>query len=151
MTERPNGGASERERERGSDRGQLSLPAIEAAIGALFLLAVIGGFALDHPDPGRSEARLDVYAADAATVLAGEPPRHGGTTRLDEVSRSADAFERERAALSRRIERVLPANLLFRVRTPRGAVGHARPPGVVTGRASVPTSHGAVVIRVWYA
>lgn len=134
-----------------TDRGQLSLPAIEAAVGALLLLAVIAGFALDHPDDGRREARLDAYAADAAAVLANDPPRHGGTTRLDEVSRSADSFDRERSALRRRLDRILPANLLFRVRTPHGSVGYPRPPAVPAGRASVPTPHGELTIRVWYA
>jgi hypothetical protein len=94
---------------------------------------------------------LDLYAEDVATVLAGEPPRHGGATRLAEVVRSPDAFERERSALRRRVERILPDNLMFRVVTPHGAVGFRKPAGVAIGAATVTTPHGDVTIRVWYA
>lgn len=136
---------------RDGDRAQLSLPAIEAAVGVLFVLAVASTFALAPPDPGTRAAQLDAYAGDAAAVLAGEPPRHGGATRLAEVSRSRSAFERERAALRRRVERILPANLMFRVETPHGAVGQVRPLDVPTGQASMPTVNGRVTIWVWYA
>jgi hypothetical protein len=132
-------------------RAQLSTPAIEAAAGVVLVLAVVTTFALPVADPPTREPQLDAYAADAATVLAGEPPRHGGATRLSEVTRSATAFERERAALDRRVDRILPDNLLYRVETPHGAVGYRRPTGVTTGTATVTTAHGPVTVRVWYA
>lgn len=132
-------------------RGQLSLPAVEAAVGVVFVLAAAAAFGLALPDAGVAEAQLDAYADDAATVLAEEPPRHAGGTRLGEVARSAAAFKRERAALERRVGYVLGDNLLFRVETPHGAVGYARPPDVPLGRASVPTRGGEVVLWVWYA
>ncbi|WP_101295612.1 DUF7262 family protein [Halegenticoccus soli] len=134
-----------------SRRGQLSLSAVEAGVGVVFVLAVAAGFALGLPDAGAREAQLDSYAADAATVLAQEPPRHGGATRLAEVSRSEASFERERDALDRRVDRILPDNLMFRVRTPHGAVGYRRPTGVPVGHATVTTLHGDVTIWVWYA
>ncbi|MEF8800773.1 MAG: hypothetical protein V5A38_02615 [Halolamina sp.] len=134
-----------------TDRGQLSLSAVEAAIGVLLLFAATATFALGVPDAGAEEAQLDEYAADAATVLSREPPRHEGPTRLDEVSRSRAAFERERDALERRVERILPENLMFRVVTPHGAVGFQRPTDAPTGRATVPTLSGRVRIWVWYA
>jgi hypothetical protein len=134
-----------------TDRGQLSLSAVEAAIGVLLLFAATATFALGVPDAGAEEAQLDEYAADAATVLSREPPRHEGPTRLDEVSRSRSAFERERNALERRVERILPENLMFRVVTPHGAVGFQRPTDAPTGRATVSTLSGRVIIWVWYA
>lgn len=133
-----------------NDRGQLSISAVEAAIGVLLLFAATATFALGVPAPGAEEAQLDEYAGDAATVLSREPPRHGGSTRLAEVSRSRSAFERERDALERRTERILPENLMFRVATPHGAVGFQRPTDVSTGRATVPTPSGRVTIWVWY-
>ena len=133
------------------DRGQLSLSAVEAAIGVLLLFAATATFALGVPDPGTDGAQLDASAEDAATVLSREPPRHAGATRLSEVSRSQEAFEREREALSRRVERILPENLMFRVVTPHGAIGFQRPTDAPTGSATVPTLSGRVAIWVWYA
>lgn len=133
-----------------TDRAQLSLPAVEAGVGVLLVLAVVATFALPVADADTTEAQLDTYASDAATVLAGEPPRHAGATRLSEVARSEAAFERESDALERRIERILPDNLLYRVETPHGAVGYRVPAGVSVGVATVPTGYGEVTIRVWY-
>lgn len=137
--------------ERRRRRGQLSLAAVEVAVGTLFVLAVAMTFAVGLPTTDAAEAQLDAYASDATTVLANEPPRHAGGTRLSEVARSADAFERERDALERRVERILPENLMFRLETPHGAVGHPRPANVPTGRSAVPTRGGEVVLWVWYA
>lgn len=134
-----------------ASRGQLSLSVIEAAIGVVLILGVAVGFATDVPAPSGQEAQLDAYARDTAAVLAGEAPRHGGATRLSEVVRSPSSFQRERAALERRVERILPDNLLFRVRTPHGAVGFQKPGGVPVGEATVTTLQGDVTIQVWYA
>lgn len=133
------------------DRGQLSISVIEAGIGVLLVFAVAATFGLGLPDPGVREAQLDRYAADAGEVLANEPPRHGSTTRLAEVAASPARFERERDALHRRVDRILPDNLLFQVETPHGTVGYAPPDRVPIGESVVPTAHGAVRIRVWYA
>lgn len=132
-------------------RGQLSLSVVEAAIGVVLILGVSVSFALGVAAPSERPAQLDAYARDAATVLAGEPPRHAGATRLAEVVRSPAAFERERGALRRRVDRILPDNLLFRVVTPHGTVGFRQPDGVTVGRASVATVGGTVVVEVWYA
>jgi len=134
-----------------ADRGQLSLTMVEAGVGVLLLVAATATFALGLPAAGVDEAQLDRYADDAGTVLSREPPQHGGLTRLSEVTRSESAFEREREALAHRVERILPENLMYRVETPHGAVGFRRPTGVPTGRATVPTVGGRVIIRVWYA
>ena len=133
------------------DRGQLSLSLIEAGVGVVFLLTVAMGFALGVPQPDTREPQLDVYAEDAATVLRGEAPRHQGTTRLAEVVASEGSFERERAALDRRVERILPDNLMYRVETPHGAVGFQKPASVPVGRPTVTTVNGDVTIWVWYA
>lgn len=135
----------------GSARGQLSLPVVEAAVGVAFVLGVAVTFGLALPDAGTAEVQLDTYARDAGTVLAGEPPRHGGRTRLAEVSRSSAAFARERTALDRRVDRILGDNLMYRVVTPHGAVGEPRPRDVPLGRAVMPTRNGEVVLWVWYA
>jgi hypothetical protein len=134
----------------GVDRGQLSLSVIEAGIGILLVFAVTVTFGLALPDPGVQQAQLDRYATDAGDVLVNEPPRHGATTRLAEVAASPARFERERAALDRRVDRILPDNLLFEVETPHGTVGYPRPDRVPIGKAVVPTTSGAVHIRVWY-
>jgi len=133
------------------ERAQLSLSVVEAGVGAVLILAVAMGFALGTPSPDDRATQLDLYAEDAATVLAGEPPRHGGSTRLAEVVRSPDAFDREKAALRRRVERILLDNLLFRVGTPYGAVGFRKPAGVPIGSATVTTRFGDVTVWVWYA
>jgi hypothetical protein len=132
-------------------RGQLSLSVVEAGVGVVLVLAVATGFVLGVPPPDDRDARLEAYADDAATVLAGEPPRHRGVTRLSEVVRSPAAFARERAALDRRVDRILPDNLLYRVTTPHGSVGYRVPAGVAVGRATVITVSGRVTISVWYA
>lgn len=133
------------------DRGQLSLAAVEAAVGVLFILSVATIFGLGLPDAGTTEAQLDAYAEDTATVLANEPPRHAGETRLAEITRSEDAFERERAALDRRVDRILADNLMYHVETAHGSIGYEKPTGVELGRAAVPTRNGEVAIWVWYA
>ena len=133
-------------------RGQVSLTVVEAGVGVLFVVAVASAFAFGAPGGGTARgAQLDAYASDAATVLANEPPRHGDATRLAEVAASADAFDREEEALERRVDRILPDNLLFRVATPHGDVGHVRPSNARVGVARVPTGGGLVTIWVWYA
>lgn len=132
-------------------RGQLSLSAIEAGVGVVFVLAVAAGFGLGLPQPDTAETQLDTYATDATTVLSGEPPRHAGATRLSEVTRSEASFAREKAALDRRVDRILPANLLYRVKTPHGSVGYERPTGVPVGESTVTTLSGEVTVWVWYA
>ncbi|MFB6268664.1 MAG: hypothetical protein ABEH83_01885 [Halobacterium sp.] len=133
-------------------RGQLSLSVVEAGVGVLFVVAVTTAFAFGTPATGVTETtQLDAYAQDAATVLANEPPQHGDATRLSEVASSADAFERERDALERRVDRILPDNLMFSVETPHGSVGHVRLSNAAVGVARVPTENGQVTIRVWYA
>lgn len=134
-----------------TDRGQLSLSVVEAGVGVLFVLAVTTGFLLGVPAPDTRDPQLEAYADDAATVLAGQPPRHADATRLSEVARSEAAFDRERAALDRRVDRILPDNLLYRVETRHGAVGYRVPGGVAVGEATVSTGYGDVAIRVWYA
>jgi hypothetical protein len=129
----------------------LSLAAIEAGIGIVLILAVAAGFGLGLPQPETQDAQLDAYATDATTVLSREAPRHAGATRLSEVSRSEQSFARERDALERRVERILPANLMFRVQTVHGSVGYERPTGVPVGHSTVTTLHGEVTIWVWYA
>ncbi|WP_443984567.1 DUF7262 family protein [Halorientalis marina] len=93
----------------------------------------------------------DLKTNKAATVLSGEPPQHRGATRLAEVVASAESFERERGTLDRRVDRILPANLMYRVETPHGAVGFRKPANAPVGRASVTTVNGEVTIWVWYA
>lgn len=133
-----------------SERAQLSLSVLEAAIGVVLVFAVLTGFVLGVPTPDTRDAQLEAYANDVATVLAGQPPRHQGATRLSEVTRSSATFERERAALFHRIDRLLPDNLMFRVETPHGAVGYRIPSGIVVGSATVTTTNGDVTILVWY-
>jgi hypothetical protein len=123
---------------------------IETGVGILFVFAVTMGFALGVPPADTRTSQLDAYASDAATVLASEPPRHQGATRLAEVARSPEAFERERDAFDRRVERILPGNLFYRVETPHGSVGFRKPAGVAVGKATVPTVNGDVTIWVWY-
>lgn len=127
------------------------MTAVEAALAVVLVVSVAAGFAIGVPDADRRQAQLDAYAEDALTVLASEAPRHEGETRLAELAASQREFDRERAALERRIGRLLPANVMFRAETPHGSVGHAKPGGVTTGVATVTTANGDVTLRVWYA
>ncbi len=131
-------------------RAQLSLSVVEAGIGVIFILGVAMGFALGVPSPDTRGAQLDLYAEDAGTVLASESPRHGGATRLAEIIDSPRSFEREEDALERRVDRILPDNLMFRVETSHGAVGYRKPAGVPVGVSTVTTTSGDVTIWVWY-
>lgn len=134
-----------------STRAQLPMPAVEGALAVVLVLGVTAGFALGVAQPDAEKPQLDAYAQDAATILANEPPAHRGGTRLDEVAESAATFDRERERLRHRVDRILPENLMFRVVTPHGAVGFAKPRGVATGTATVTTLHGPVTVEVWYA
>jgi len=131
-------------------RGQLSVTALEALVGVVLVVAVTLGFALGLPSADTREQQLERYADDTATILAGEPPHHANTSRLGELVASRQQFARERGALRRRVERLLPANLFFRIETRHGAVGFARPAGVTTGESTVTTTGGTVTVRVWY-
>ncbi|MFB6232801.1 MAG: hypothetical protein ABEH61_00940 [Haloarculaceae archaeon] len=133
------------------DRGQLPVTLIEAALGVLLLFGVTLTFVAAPPPAGTAEAQLDAYAADAATLLASEPPSHGDQSRLSEMLRSKARFQREADTLERRVERILPANVLYRVETEHGTVGHPPPDGVPMGTATVTTTGGELTIRVWYA
>lgn len=131
-------------------RGQSSLTAIEATLGVLLLFSITMTFALGTADPAPDRTQLDAYATDALTILATEHPRHGGATRLTELTASADSFEREKDAVQRRLERLLPPNVFFRIETVHGTAGDPLPDGVATGVETVPTPTGTVTLRVWY-
>lgn len=133
-------------------RAQASLTAIEATIGVLLLGAVLLTFALGVPDGSdqQTQAQLDLLADDAATLLSNEAPRHRDQTRLAEVTASQATFDREADALERRVERILPDNVMFRLETAYGTVGHPLPADVPTGEATVLTVNGEVTLRVWY-
>lgn len=132
------------------DRGQLSLTVVEAGVGVVFVFAITMGFALGVPAPEVRETQLEAYADDATTVLANEPPRHQEGTRLAEVTSSARAFEREQDALERRVNRILPDNLLFQVDAEYGTVGYHKPAGVPVGSSTVVTLNGRITVWVWY-
>lgn len=132
------------------DRAQIPLPVLEAAIGVVLLTALALLLVTGVPSQDTADPQLEAYAQDVATLLGNEPPRHANETRLSEIAASADAFEREQAALQRRIERLLTANLFYQVQTPHGRIGHRLPQSVRTGTATVPTANGPVTIRVWY-
>lgn len=131
-------------------RGQIPLPILEAAIGILLLTALAVVLVAGVPAAPAESPQLDAYANDAGRLLQSAPPRHANATRLGEIAASPAAFEREREALDRRLNRILPENLLYRVRTPHGVVGHRIPDAVTTGSATLPTTDGPVTIRVWY-
>ncbi len=126
------------------------MPVVEAGIGVVMILSLAALVAIGTPAPPADDPQLDVYAEDVGMVLAEEPPRHGGTTRLDELTRSQTSFDREAPALEQRVESLLPANLLYRIETPHGAVGFERPTGAVAGASTVTTQHGEVRIEVWH-
>ena len=132
------------------DRGQVPTTTIEAALGLLLLFSVAFTFALGIPGAGADRTQLDAYAADGITLLGNEPPQHGGETRLAEVVASGERFDRERDALRQRVDRILPANLMFQIDTAYGTVGHPLPAGEPTGTATVTTVNGPVTLRVWY-
>jgi len=131
-------------------RAQLPLSLVEVALGATLILGVALGFALAAPAPDTRGPQLSAYAADTARILQTDPARHDGATRLSEVVADNQSFQRERGSLERRVERILPANVLFNVRTPYGTVGTPIPRGTTTGTATVPTASGSVRIEVWY-
>jgi hypothetical protein len=124
---------------------------LEAALGVVLVLGVVLGFGLGVGAADTQSAQLDAYASDALVLLENEPPRHASATRLDEVLASESAFEREQATLERRLDRILPANLMYRLETPYSAVGHPVPSRVPTGTAAITTVEGSVDLRVWYA
>jgi len=134
-------------------RAQLSMTAVEAAIGVLLLTGFVLLFSLGVPgaDDARTEAQLETYADDAAVLLANEPPRHADQTRLAELVASPTAFEREKGDFEERVGELLPDNLMFRVETEYGTVGFPLPEDVQTGRTTMLTTNGEVVLEVWYA
>lgn len=132
-------------------RGQASLTAVEAAIGVLLLLSVAFTFALGPATTDTHRTQLDIYATDTLAVLANEAPSHRGTTRLGELTESNSSFEREKPVVERRIQRILPANVMFRLETRHGTLGNRLPADVETGVATTTTRDGTVRLRVWYA
>lgn len=132
-----------------ADRGQLSLSTVEAVIGTVLILGVVAGFTIGLPDPGRERARLDRYAADAATALA-EHPGGGAGPLLARAISSPARFEASRSRLRAHVASQLPDAVLFRLRTPHGTVGFPRPPGAPSGDTIVTTTSGRVRLVVWY-
>ena len=135
-------------------RGQLSLSAVEAAIGVTFVLAIATTFAVAPPDPGTGSADLDAYATDVATVLANE----GGTgfgdgnatgVPLPAAIATPETFAAEREAVDARADALVPDRLQYHVKTPHGDVGIAPPPGATVGRSALHTRNGRVVVAVW--
>lgn len=131
-------------------RGQLSLSVIEAAVGVVLVLGVAAGFAVGVTAPPSSTPQLDALAHDTVTVLGSEPTEQGEDSRLVALARSNESFERVRSSTRERIAELLPSDVAFRVRTPRGTLGYPHPPSAPVGSATVPTRYGPVTIRVWY-
>jgi len=131
-------------------RGQLSLSVVEAAVGVVLVLGVAAGFAVGAAGPTSSTPQLDALARDTATVLESEPTDWGRDSRLAALARSEQSFARTRTTTRRRIVALLPADVVFHVRTPRGSFGYPHPPTAVVGSVTVPTRYGPVTIRVWY-
>lgn len=133
-------------------RAQASVTAIEAAVGVLLLTSLVVAFSLggggDHD--ADVQAQLDAYASDSATLLSEEKPRHAEQTRLAELAASEAAFDREADALERRLEALLPENVLFRLETDHDSLGHPFPGDLPAGEATVPTVNGDVRITVWF-
>jgi hypothetical protein len=143
--------ADERGRGRGRnpDRGQLSLPVVEAAIGVVLVLGVTVAFTVGVPGPDRERAQLERYAGDVArTFPDGGTP--GDRPLVERAFVDREAFEDEREALRDRAVALRPGGVRVRLVTPYGAVGPPRPPGVAVGRAALPTRAGAVRVEVWY-
>lgn len=133
-------------------RGQLSLPVLEAVVGALLLLAVAGAFAVGTGDAGAArERQLDAYAGDAALLLEDEPGGVDGRSTLGRLVASDDGFDAAAPATRRRLEAALPSAVLFRVETPHGTVGYPGPPSRTTGVVVRETPAGTVRVEVWYA
>ncbi|WP_199243349.1 DUF7262 family protein [Halopenitus persicus] len=152
-------------------RGQLSLSAVEAAIGVAFVLALATAFTVVPPDPGTGAADLDAYATDVATVLGNE----GGAVLGDEAGAmfgdeagteddgdgnatgaplpaaiaTPETFAAEREAIDARTDALVPDRLRYHVRTPHGDVGTEPPSGATVGRAALHTRNGRVVVAVW--
>jgi len=131
-------------------RGQLSLSIIEAVVGVVLVLGVAAGFVVGVSGSPSSTPQLDTLARDTATVLGSEPTESGRDSRLAALARSDRAFEQVRTPTRERIERLLPADVVFEVRTPRGTFGYPRSPTAAVGSVTVPTRYGPVTIRVWY-
>ncbi|WP_280538166.1 hypothetical protein [Halopenitus sp. POP-27] len=135
-------------------RGQLSLSAIEAAIGVTFVLAIATSFAVAPADPGVATADLDASATDVATVLANEG-RAGfgdGTAAgrpLPAAIATAETFAAERDAIDARAEALVPDRLQYHVETPHGDVGITPPPDATVGRSAIATRNGRIVVAVW--
>ncbi len=131
-------------------KGQLSLPVIEGAIGVIFLIAIVFTIAAGGATAAPAEPQLDAYASDTANLLAHSLPQHAGQTRIGEIT-NEEALKAEREVLKQRIDRILPAHLLFRVETQAGAIGFERPRDTPTGSARLYTQGGPVAVQVWFA
>ncbi|WP_147270858.1 DUF7262 family protein [Haloplanus salinus] len=131
-------------------RGQLSLTVVEAAVGVVLVMGVAAGFTVVSTGPPPSTAELDTLANDATTILASEPTEGGRDARLVELARSEESFAAVRSSAHDRLVDLLPADVLFRVRTPHGSFGHPQPPTTPVGSTTVSTRYGPVSIRVWY-
>ena len=133
-----------------SARGQVSLPVVEAVVGALLILAVAGGFVVagDGDDRATRAAQLDQEAADALSLLVAEPVAENRT--FDGALASESTFDRNRSVIESRLTALFPDGAFFRLETPRGTVGVPRVDGVETGRSSVVTRHGEIRLWVWY-
>lgn len=131
-------------------RGQLSLPVVEAAVGALLIVGVTVAFGVGVPGPGREAAQLERYAGDAAAGLADAPADAGNGPLVARALASEGSFDRRADRLRRRTDRLLPATVRFRLLTPYGTLGPPRPRGATVGSALVPTAAGNVTVEVWY-
>lgn len=118
-------------------------------MGVLLVVAVSAGFGLGVGTPTTERPHLDALARDVTTVL-GSDVSETGDARVVALARSERSFERSRTATRRRVERLLPADVAFRVRTPHGSLGYPRPPSVTAGVETVPTRFGPVTVWVWY-
>lgn len=131
-------------------RGQLSLSVVEAVVGVVLVVGVAAGFTVGTAPSPSPEPHLDALAHDTVTVLGSEPTDAGDETRLVALARTPSSFEGSRDSTRDLIERLLPADVAFRVVAPHGSLGYPRPPSTAVGSVTATTRYGRVTVRVWY-
>lgn len=133
-----------------TERGQLSLSVVEAAVGALLVLAVVTTFSLGPPAPDAERPQLDRYAGDVATALTDRPARGTTGSLAAAATRSEVTFTDRRTRLRRVAADALPPGVLVRVETAHGAVGFAPPSSGAVGTAQLIVGGGTLTVEVWY-
>lgn len=96
---------------------------------------------------------VSIFRSPRSSARVGESAIHPGSEWFEDAFQSEEEFERNRELLHMWVRRILPKNVMYRLNSPYGTVGHRVPDNthVVSDTIFVERVDFRVTLSVWYS